>query len=387
MKILMISTLNLSQPNGGTAHFLSLAQEFRRQGHTIHALIPDPGAIWAERAPMDQHFDQVFFSSRHLSRLIPLSKTSINTLAQIPTILSVSRQNYDWVYLRSNLFSSLISLALRMKGFPNILAEQNGWFADELNLMGVPGLFHRLVEQFQVMDARLASLVAVVVPGIQKKLMLRGVDPAKILVTRNATDIELFQPLERKQALQQVGLDPDFFYLGFIGDLEPWQGVETAIQAMPLIASQYPQVRLLVVGQGRQYDYLVQTYGADARVQFLGSVPYAQSNLYINCFDLALLPKQGLSEIGYSPIKFYAYAAAGRAILASRIAGIQEFEPAGFLALHHPGDVADLAAQAIALIGDPDRLAQMQAISRRYAEQYFSWQLVSQEILAVMESG
>ena len=155
---------------------------------------------------------------------------------------------------------------------------------------------------------------------------------------------------------------------------------------MSIIYDKYPETRLLVIGGGRQLKYLQETYGHLEYIQFLGSVPYQNSNDYINCFDIALLPKQGLDDIGYSPIKLYAYAAAGRAILASDIRGIKELEPNKFLRLHQPGNSQDLAAKAIEMISHPEQLSQMGMIAREYAEQHFSWKLVTDKIIQAMEN-
>ncbi len=384
MKILMISTLNLSKPNGGTAHFTSIAQGFRKYGHTVDAIIPDFGDDRAAHELASQSFDTITFSSNNFSRFLPLSKTSINSLAQLFQTLTFNMSSYDWVYVRSNILSCLIALALRFKGIKTIITEHNGWFSDELSMMGVPFIFKRLLNFVQVLDARLARQVRVVVPGIQEKLIDCGISKDKITIIGNGTNLDLFYPIDKETALTKIGLDPNYFYLGFIGDLELWQGVETAIEAMPIICQKYPNTRLLIIGEGRQLEPLKKKYSDRASLQFLGSVPYRESNLYINSFDIALLPKCGLSTIGFSPIKLYAYAAAGRAILASNIRGISELEAASFVVLHQPGNPQDLAQKAIKMMSDRDYLNKMGAAARHYAELHFSWELVAKKILDAM---
>ena len=158
------------------------------------------------------------------------------------------------------------------------------------------------------------------------------------------------------------------------------------IKAMPIICLQHPQVRLLVIGGGRQLNYLQETYSNIESVKFLGSIPHAVSNEYINCFDLALLPLSGLTEIGFSPIKLYAYAASGKPILASDIRGMSELQPVQVVELHKPGNSQDLAAKAIEMISHPEQLSQMGKTAREYAEKNFSWQLVTDKIIQAMEN-
>jgi glycosyltransferase involved in cell wall biosynthesis len=386
MKILIISTLNLSHSNGGIVHFTSISQEFRRAGHILDAIIPSTNNQEIDQQIATKYFDQVTFSSNQLSKLLPISKTSINSLLQIFTALQQNPDNYDWVYLRSNLLSFFVLLALKLRGFKKIVSEHNGWFVDELTMMGVSNWQQNIIKYLQIQDAKLANLVRTVVPNIKQKLRENGIDDQKIFVAGNGTDIHFFKPQNRREILNQINLNPEYFYLGFIGDLEPWQGVEVAINAMSIIYDKYPESRLLVIGGGRQLKYLQETYGHLEYIKFLGSVPYQNSNDYINCFDIALLPKQGLDDIGYSPIKLYAYAAAGRAILASDIRGIKELEPNKFLRLHQPGNSQDLAAKAIEMISHPEQLSQMGIIAREYAEQHFSWKLVTDKIIQAMEN-
>lgn len=386
MKILIISTLNLSHSNGGTVHFTSISQEFRRAGHILDAIIPSTNNQAIDQKIANQYFDKVTFSSNKLSKLLPISKTSINSLLQIFTVLQQNPNDYDWVYLRSNLLSFFVLLALKLRGFKKIVSEHNGWFVDELTMMGVSNWQQTIIKYLQIRDAKLATLVRTVVPNIKQKLIENGIDTQKIFVAGNGTDINLFQPKNRQEILNKLNLNPECFYLGFIGDLEPWQGVEVAINAMSKIYDKYPETCLLLIGGGRQLNYLKETYGHLEYIKFMGAVPYQESNDYINCFDIALLPKQGLDEIGYSPIKLYAYAAAGRAILASDIRGIKELEPSKFLVLHQPGNSQDLAAKAIEMISNREKLSQMGIIAREYAEKHFSWQLVTDKIIQAIEN-
>jgi glycosyltransferase involved in cell wall biosynthesis len=395
----MISTLNLAKYNGGTVHFNSLAKGFRMQGHQVDAILSTPydsnrpgfSGHNLKHAIADQYFDHVTFTSPLLSRLIPFSKTTVNSLLQVLPAVRVNAHDYDWVYLRSTPLSIFVLWALRLRGFKKIFVEHNGWFSDELVMMGVPDTFQTVIEKLQTTEAHLATQLRVVVPGIQEQLLARSKQPEQLkthlLVIGNGADIDHYYPIDRTVAMKTVGLDPEKFYLGFIGDLDPWQGVETAIRAMSLIRVQSPNTELLVVGAGRQLDYLKTTYGELNYIHFLGSVSYADSNLYINCFDIALLPKQGLGSIGYSPIKLYTYAAAGRTILASKIRGIEEYGgEGGFITLHQPGDTEDLAQKAHRLITDPDRCNRNAIRARQHAEAYFSWQRVADKITQAMQT-
>jgi glycosyltransferase involved in cell wall biosynthesis len=381
MKILAIATLNLEASNGGTIHFTSICRGFRRMGCRVDALIPRLRHGESSAALADS-FDRILEYSNWPVRLIRKSKTSINSISLLLKLVGLPLAGYDWVYLRGNLLSSPVTAMLRLRR-ARVAVEHNGWFAAELASMGATSsAWQRLVRLGQTFDAKMAHAVRVVVPGIRDQLTATGVAQEKMFVVGNGTDPGIFFPMQRDEALSKAGLALGRTYLGFIGDLEPWQGVETAIQAMPLIRRALPNAHLLIIGGGRCHADMLDRYGTHIDdVTFLGSVPYRESNLYINCFDLALIPKQGLSTIGYSPIKLYAYAAAGRPILASNITGLSELAGSGFLVCHQPGDVTDFAEKAVRLLSDPDTLQAMQKIARDHALQHFTWDSRAQEII------
>ncbi|OKH13840.1 glycosyltransferase family 4 protein [[Limnothrix rosea] IAM M-220] len=373
MKILMIATLNLSLPNGGTVHFSSIAKEFQRSGHTVHAIIPSTGDPVKNQAIIEKYFDHVTFTDS-LTQLIPIGKTSLNSLAQIFTIFAKNPNDYDWVYLRSSVISAFVVAALRLKGFKYIVTEHNGWFADELIQMGVSYPWLAIIKTMQLLDAKWATFVVAVVEGIKEKLVESGLSEEKACVVGNGTDPKIFYPLPREETLQKYNLDPHCFYFGLIGDLEPWKGAELAIQAMPIICEVYPRARLLVVGAGRQLAYLQETYRDFRSVTFMNEVPYKQSNEYINCFDIALLPLLEFSNIGFSPIKLYAYAASGRPILSSDFRGIRELESQPFITLHKNGSYQSLAKEAIKMMSNLSELTTQGRSARVYAEKHFTWQ-------------
>ena len=381
----MISTMNLDRPNGGTIHFTSLAREFRKAGHLVHGLVPDFGHLSKSQQVISDCFDQLFFSSRFLTKFIPVSQTSLNSLTQLLKIFTLKPKNYDCVYLRSHLLSAIVIIFLRLRGFHTIITEHNGWFCAEVKEIKMSSFGYFLIKQLQIMDAKLASLAVVVVEGIKEKLTQNGVDQDKIVVVGNGVDLDLFYPINRIDTLNSLKLDSQNFYIGLISDLESWKGAENAILAIKEVVKKCPNVHLLIVGGGRQLPYLQETYKNLNYIHFLGEVPYQDSNLYINAFDLALLPLLNLLTSGYSPIKFYAYAASGRAILASSVRGIKEFETEGFLQLHEPGDDKDLAEKAIHLIGNGSQLKMMQLKAREYAEDYFSWSIIAEIILSFIK--
>ena len=91
--------------------------------------------------------------------------------------------------------------------------------------------------------------------------------PIKVDVIYNGIDTTIFQP-----APHPIQLAPTPLRVLFVGRLQPWKGVETAIRAIALT----PNTTLQIAGDGEQrqaLEALVAELHLEARVTFLGSVP------------------------------------------------------------------------------------------------------------------
>jgi glycosyltransferase involved in cell wall biosynthesis len=155
-------------------------------------------------------------------------------------------------------------------------------------------------------------------------------------VIHNPVDRELFRPLaelERTPARARLGLDPETFALGVVGQITPWKGQDTALRAVAELAERHPRLRLLVVGEAKflsratRFDnaaYLEQLHElarderlAD-RVDFLGErddVPTIMGTL-----DALLVPSHG-EPFGRVVVEAMA---AGTPVVASDSAGPSE---------------------------------------------------------------
>src|SRR3546814_8690378 len=88
--------------------------------------------------------------------------------------------------------------------------------------------------------------------GRRGDLIARGVNPAKIIVSPNGVDLDLFgDPPPRDAALAaRLGLGDGDAVIGFIGSFYDYEGIDDLIAAMPALAAAQPRARLLLVGGG-----------------------------------------------------------------------------------------------------------------------------------------
>jgi glycosyltransferase involved in cell wall biosynthesis len=182
-------------------------------------------------------------------------------------------------------------------------------------------------------------------------------------------------------------LDPAAQYIGFVGSLTAWQGLETLIEAfanLPDDAGRCP--RLLIIGDGSQrqnLENLAHRTGSSARIHFTGAIPYTQIPDFIAACDVLAAPKRPLTS-GYSTLKILEYMACARPVIASRVAGMEMIEQAGAGLLSIPGDPIDLQRTISQILDLPEaeRLAMGQR-ARQFVVEHCTWEHTVDRILAL----
>jgi len=128
--------------------------------------------------------------------------------------------------------------------------------------------------------------------------------------------------------------------------------------------------KLLLIGEGPErlfIQQLVRELKLNADVHFMGEQDQLEP-LFL-CADLFLLPSEQES-FGLTALEAMN---CGVPVIATDIGGLPEVITHGETGYLFPvGDIADMAASAVSLLGDPARLELFKAQARRRAEQYFS---------------
>jgi glycosyltransferase involved in cell wall biosynthesis len=105
----------------------------------------------------------------------------------------------------------------------------------------------------------------------------------------------------------------------YVGNLEPYQGVEMLVDAAALLPS-HPAVRVQVVGgpmgEVDRLRTMAQRRGLHDRIQFLGPRPLAELYDLLAGADILLSPR---TKGDNTPLKLFSYMESGRPILATRL--------------------------------------------------------------------
>jgi glycosyltransferase involved in cell wall biosynthesis len=207
-----------------------------------------------------------------------------------------------------------------------------------------------------------------------------------VIVVPNGVDVDLFRDRPAQAAARAaLGLPAAARLLCFTGSLRPWQGVDTAIEAMWRLPS---DVHLVVAGDGAVRAPLQRrAHELDlcGRVHWLGQLAHRQIPLVLASCEVALAPYAALREFSFSPLKLYEYLAAGIPVVASSIGQIQQALDGGrWGALAAPGDPAALADGIKEVLADFRRAKARAELARAHALAGHGWQTRAQQVLTAV---
>ncbi|WP_227339981.1 TIGR04063 family PEP-CTERM/XrtA system glycosyltransferase [Sphingopyxis sp. P8] len=241
-------------------------------------------------------------------------------------------------------------------------------------------LRYRLTRALETRAVRRADAVAVICEGLRGDLIARGIDPAKIIVSPNGVDLDLFgDPPPRDERLAvELGLDTSATVIGYIGSFYDYEGIDDLIAAMPALVAAQPGAGLLLVGGGPMEHALRAQAAASPvadRIRFVGRVPHDQVELYYSLIDILAYPrkKMRLTDL-VTPLKPLEGMAQGKLVAASDVGGHRELIEDGVTGtLFAPGDPAALAAALADLLGARAMWDERRRTARAFVETHRNW--------------
>lgn len=149
---------------------------------------------------------------------------------------------------------------------------------------------------------------------------------------------------------KELGVQGTLFL--YVGNLEPYQGIDLLLAAFRHAASQRPDLFLAIIGgPSRQahYEHQARHLGLDGRVFFLGPRPFDALDRHLAEADVLVCPRiRGLN----TPMKIFAFLDAGRPVLATDLpTHSQILTPQ--VAMLAPPTPAAFGAAMIRLTADP----------------------------------
>ncbi len=237
-----------------------------------------------------------------------------------------------------------------------------------------------VTRQLETHAVKSADAVAVICDGLRGDLIARGVDPAKIIVSPNGVDLDLFgSPPPRDAALaHELGLPDDAAVIGFIGSFYDYEGIDDLIAAMPALVAVQGDAQLLLVGGGPREAALKAQAAASpvaAHIHFVGRVPHEAVGRYYSLVDILAYPrkKMRLTDL-VTPLKPLEAMAQGKLVAASDVGGHRELIEDGVTGtLFAPDDPVAIAEALKSLLGARAMWDERRRVARDFVEADRNW--------------
>jgi glycosyltransferase involved in cell wall biosynthesis len=357
---------------GMEKHVFDLATAVVKAGHHVTAIAPGtPGVApfieWFRSAGIDVH--TVDLSGAQPRRRLAIETRRLWRLLRSNAI-DVFHQHRTGPY-----HGKWACLAARAAGVPAIVATEH-----------LPA--HRLSGTTRLVNAAVDRVVdrVVTVCDLDRRQQLRETwrPGSKVVAIHNGIDIARFQPdaalEQRARAAFGVGRGP---VLGVIARLAPAKGITHLLKALPELAAKWPELLVLVAGDGplrHELEAEVAALGVMQHVRFLGHQTNAVDIL--RAIDLLVLP----SEVESFPLVILEAMAMCRPVVASNVGGVSEAVIDGETGFVVPPRTPQALAAAIERCLLAPNFAEMGMAARQRVAELFTVDVMAAKATALYRS-
>lgn len=225
----------------------------------------------------------------------------------------------------------------------------------------------------------------VVTPGrtLAANLVALGVDAGKIAVVPNGADL---RPLQARHP------GAPRRYVTYVGALQPWQGVDTALRAFARILDLDAHLVIVTAARHREAGplrRLARRLGVDSRTRWHHRVDQESVAAWLQHAELSLAPLADCGRNvaqGCAPLKVVESLAAGTPVVASDLPVVREVVVDGVHGRLVPPDRPSALARAVrVLLEDPPLLSRMSEACRERVAAGLTWGHTDEEHRRLLE--
>lgn len=368
-------------PSGPGAHLRGLSQSLAKLGCEVHILVLNSKNTYHVVNGVQMHY---LSPSSSLYLKIPVVKDSVSSLrARTEVDRLCGEHKMDIIHGQSP--SSYGYGLLRRGDIPFVVTLHGTSFGEFISYFNVPLAFINrnliLAAMFEMLAAFLTNIeykcadkiIAVSRAVAEETAAFYRLPKERIVTIHNGIDLLSFTD-------SRVGENREHTILS-VGRLSWRKGYKYLIDAMPYVLSEYPNARLLLLGDGDQKTPLqrhVKKLGIDNSVLFLGSLSaeglhslYHEADVYV---QPSLYEPLGIAILEAMSMR--------KAVVGTRVGGIPELitnDVEGLLV--EPGNSLQLATAITNVFSDSSCRRRFGSNARKRVEREFTWETIAKETL------
>ncbi len=367
MRIVHYNLTTTTKEGGLETAVWEIAQEQARHGHQV-TIIGGAGRVERRvrgvRVLRFPFVDRMTWRSlRALRRHYELTKL-LERLSMLPSALPALLQARPEILHLHKPYDFVVGCLLRLTGAKVVYHGQGEDFypGDQLVVGAVDAMVSCSSYNAETVGARY---------GRQPVVVYNGFDPHH------------FAPQTPDPGLRAQLARGDEHIILIASRLQPWKGIQYAIQALPLIDPSL-RVRLVIAGEGTyrpELEQLVEQLGLQERVTFFGTIPHRELPRYFAIADVVAGTSFASETFGIILCEALGCA---RPVIASDWAGFREVvvhEQTGLVVPKQ--DPAALARAIERLLREPALAWRMAEAGRERVTRLFTWPAVADRVEAV----
>ena len=254
-----------------------------------------------------------------------------------------------------------------------------------------------VVSHLEYATAQKADRIVTVSHTMRDDLTRHGWSQSKISVVWNGVDPERYNPKEcREEDVEKIrekyGIPKDWKMLLFLGRLTWVKSVRNLLQAMPMVFSEYPKTKLVILGKGEEQRDIVETAERlgikDKIIYRFEFVPEDERILHYAAADVCIFPSV------YEPFGIVSLEAMSMAkpvvVGAQGVVGFREQVVSSGPdqnGVHvNGGDPADIAWGIKEVLKDSERAKRWGENGRKRVLEFFTWRKAAEQTLEIYKT-
>lgn len=189
-----------------------------------------------------------------------------------------------------------------------------------------------------------------------------------------------YMNLTKRQAREKLAIPEDVKLLLFFGFVKEYKGLKNLLHAMPELGKQYPELRLMVVGEfdnnKQEYMDLIEELGIREQIILVDRfVPDEEVEPYFAACDLTILPYESATQSGIVQMAY----GFERPVVVTEVGGLPDVVTDGKTGYIVPPHCPEGIAEAVKRYYEEDKEAEFKENIIREAKR-FSWDRMVEHI-------
>jgi colanic acid biosynthesis glycosyl transferase WcaI len=247
-------------------------------------------------------------------------------------------------------------------------------------------LLQRVILRMERLILRRFDVVSSISARMAERLLVKGVDPKRILYFPNWVDLAHIKPTSAASTYRsQLGIAADAVVVLFSGTLGGKQGLLLIPEAARLLASR-KNIVFVICGDGVMKPRLESACAALPNLRLMPLQPFERLGELLCMADIHLLPQSAGAADLVLPSKLSGMLASGRPVIATCLAGTAIHEVVSQCGISVPPEDSGALANAVCqLAQDVEMRLKLGRCARAYAEVNFEREAILGKVFASLD--